>query len=107
MILYSFLIAGLIIMVEQETQHKIPIEIAALCLREPSKAKCGDSCRYEILDAEKLAVCCIADGVSGAAFDWKASATACDVFMSAFKTNIAPGIVRRIEAAVRAANKGF
>jgi serine/threonine protein phosphatase PrpC len=82
----------------------VPIEIAALSLREPSKEKCGDSFRHAILESEKLAVLCIADGVSGAAYDWKASSIACDVFMSAFRADAASPMAQRIKDAVHAAN---
>jgi serine/threonine protein phosphatase PrpC len=84
---------------------EIPIEIAAFSLKEPSKEKCGDGFRHAILQSENLAILCAADGVSGAAYDWKASSIACDVYMAAFKANDALGISPRIEAAVSAANE--
>jgi serine/threonine protein phosphatase PrpC len=57
-------------------------------MMSPEKAKNGDFCLIEYLDANQLLILLAADGVGSCPCDWKASQMSCELFLNHFKNNL-------------------
>lgn len=80
------------------------LDFATHTVHNPDKSRNGDHCLSAYLKSEDIMIIAVADGVSGAACDYKASRMACEGFVQFFQEYKGLPISGRCQQAVEATN---